>query len=102
MSWNFIAKHTPTVPGLASIVPPLRRALIHWVTWNRMIEEFADFRYRMEGPVHLCGRLPMCLEYLRCETHLVTNSCSRERPCVDTSVDYICREAGFADDKCFK
>lgn len=47
MSWRFIAKHTPAVPGLADM-PPLRRALIHWVTWNRMVELNSDFTFRME------------------------------------------------------
>lgn len=56
MSWRFIAKHTPQVPGLAKIEPKLRRALIHWVTWNRMVEVYADQRFRMEDtmPADIC------------------------------------------------
>ncbi|EDQ85221.1 uncharacterized protein MONBRDRAFT_12159 [Monosiga brevicollis MX1] len=60
MSWKFIAKHTPAVPGLASM-HPLRKALIHWVTWNRWVELHADWRFRMEDtPVaELCHRLSL-------------------------------------------
>lgn len=57
LSWSFIGKHTPSVPNLAEIEPPTLRALIHWVTWNRMIEQYADFRYRMEDtPVEFICR----------------------------------------------
>ena len=58
MSWNFIAKHTPAVPGLAKMAP-LRKALIHWVTWNRMVESYADFTFRMEDTTvaEVCHRV---------------------------------------------
>ncbi|EGD83374.1 hypothetical protein PTSG_03981 [Salpingoeca rosetta] len=47
-SWEFIGRHTPEVPGLATMEPILRRALVHWVTWNRMIQIYADQRFRTE------------------------------------------------------
>ena len=55
-SWEFIGRHTPEVPGLATIQPILRRALIHWVTWNRMVSVFADERFRAEDnpPAVIC------------------------------------------------
>ncbi|EGD78683.1 hypothetical protein PTSG_01663 [Salpingoeca rosetta] len=56
LSWRFIGKHTPQVPDLATMQPVLRRALIHWVTWNRMVEVYADRRFRMEDtmPADVC------------------------------------------------
>ena len=26
----------------------LERVMLHWLTWNRMVEQVADFRYRVE------------------------------------------------------
>ena len=47
-------KHTPNI----NLTPmhPLRKALIHWVTWNRLVEQQADWRYRMEDTsvVEIC------------------------------------------------
>ncbi len=47
-AWEFIGRHTPLVPGLATMQPLLLRAMIHYVTWNRMIEAHAEWRYRVE------------------------------------------------------
>eukprot|EP00054_Salpingoeca_dolichothecata_P015482 m.89290 g.89290 ORF g.89290 m.89290 type:complete len:336 (-) comp21511_c0_seq2:78-1085(-) len=47
-SWNFIARHTHEVPELNNVLPETRRALIHWVTWNKNIEKFADWRFQTE------------------------------------------------------
>eukprot|EP00056_Hartaetosiga_gracilis_P005895 m.90655 g.90655 ORF g.90655 m.90655 type:complete len:340 (-) comp12308_c0_seq1:219-1238(-) len=63
ISWEFIAAHTPQVPNLDKIVPIERRALIHWVTWNRMIATYADKRYSLSvnTPKTICedaGFLP--------------------------------------------
>eukprot|EP00730_Choanoeca_flexa_P006952 TRINITY_DN12252_c2_g2_i4.p1 TRINITY_DN12252_c2_g2~~TRINITY_DN12252_c2_g2_i4.p1 ORF type:complete len:362 (+),score=63.49 TRINITY_DN12252_c2_g2_i4:190-1275(+) len=55
-SWDFINKHTPNID--LTPMHPLRKALIHWVTWNRLVEPQADWRYRMEDtPVlEICRR----------------------------------------------
>lgn len=61
-SWRFIIKvypvlhvvrsdtpqNTPEVTNFATIDSPERRALIHWVTWNKLIESYADWRFRVE------------------------------------------------------
>ena len=28
--------------------PGLERVMLHWLTWNELLEEVADFRYRLE------------------------------------------------------
>eukprot|EP01147_Barroeca_monosierra_P004737 gene4737-8653_t len=82
LSWRFIEKHTPQVPNLASIQPVLRRALVHWVTWNRMVEVYADRRFRTEDttPKTLC--LAAGFEIEQCEKQIkrLSNKAKRSHP----------------------
>ena len=72
--WTFIARHTPAVPGLADLMPIRLRAMIHYVTWNRMIEMHASWRYRIEDAniSFVCAQAGLVLE--RCYKHIPSES----------------------------
>eukprot|EP00050_Salpingoeca_kvevrii_P010160 m.6919 g.6919 ORF g.6919 m.6919 type:complete len:640 (+) comp2680_c0_seq2:99-2018(+) len=70
--WDFIVQATPEVDRTA---PTLVRALRHWVSWNNLIELFADWRYLVEEvhPAEMChgalANLIKCSHEAHVDTH---------------------------------
>ncbi len=69
-AWDFIGAHTAAVPGLSRLQPLALRAMVHYVTWNRMIEQSASWRYRVEDADvgFVCAQAGLLLD--RCYNHV--------------------------------